>query len=48
MSRTDLNTLVFRLRKDLLKAGIDGTRVIEREAGGVCVRLDPETLVEVL
>ncbi len=33
--RVELNTLVYRVRKDLIKAGIDGAALIERVGGGV-------------
>lgn len=33
--RVELNTLVFRARKDLIKAGIDGAALVSREGGGV-------------
>ena len=45
--RTELNTLVFRARKDLLKAGLDGATLIERQPGGVRFRLAERALVRV-
>lgn len=46
--RVELNTLVFRARKDLLKAGIDGAALIERQGGGVRLCLAPGATVEVI
>jgi len=48
-TRTDLNTLVHRVRKDLLKIGVDPTSVIERAATGGATRfhLAPGVHVEV-
>lgn len=45
--RVDLNTLVFRARKDLVKAGIDGPALIERIGGGVRFCLAPGAAVSV-
>jgi hypothetical protein len=45
--RTELNTLVFRARKDLVKAGLDGGTLIERQPGGVCFRLAARAHVRV-
>lgn len=45
--RTELNTLVFRARKDLLKAGLDGATLIERQPGGVRFRLAERAVVRV-
>lgn len=45
--RVDLNTLVFRARKDLLKAGIDGAALLERIGGGVRFCLAPGAAVSV-
>lgn len=39
--RVEINTLVFRVRKDLIKADIDGAALLAREAGGVRLRLAP-------
>lgn len=39
--RVELNTLVFRTRKDLIKAGMDGAALLERRAGGVRFLLAP-------
>lgn len=36
--RTDLNTLLHRVRKDLINAGIDGASLIERADGGGATR----------
>ncbi len=49
-TRTDLNTLVHRVRKDLLKIGVDPTSVIERAATGGATRfkLEPGVGVEVI
>jgi hypothetical protein len=38
-TRIDLNTLIFRTRKDLLRSEIDGATLIERTGGGVRLRL---------
>ncbi len=45
--RTELNTLVFRARKDLVKADLDGTALIERSPGAVRFRLAEGASVEV-
>jgi hypothetical protein len=45
--RVELNTLVFRARKDLIKAGIDGASVLERSGGGVRFCLSPGAEVSV-
>ncbi len=45
--RVELNTLVFRTRKDLIKAGIDGASVLERAGGGVRFCLAPNAEVAV-
>ncbi len=47
--RTDLNVLLFRIRRDLLRAGINPFRVLERlkGGGGTCFRLAPGAEVEV-
>jgi hypothetical protein len=49
-TRTDLNTLVHRVRKDLLKIGVDPTSVIKRAVTGGATRfkLQPGVEVEVL
>ena len=46
--RTDLNVLVYRLRKDLTRAGLDGSTLIERASGGGATRfaLEPDTSIE--
>ena len=46
--RVELNTLVFRTRKDLIKAEIDGAALIERAGGGTRLRLAPGAVVRVL
>jgi hypothetical protein len=48
-NRVDLNTLIYRLRRDLVAAGIDATAFIRRAAGGgaTCVTLAPNAKVEV-
>ncbi len=48
-SRTDLNTLLHRVRKDLLGAGVDGAQLIERAEGGGATRfrLKSEAVVKV-
>jgi hypothetical protein len=38
-SRVDLNTLVYRLRRDLVAAGIDATLLVQRAAGGGATRI---------
>jgi len=45
--RVELNTLVYRVRKDLIKAGIDGAVLLERVAGGVRFRLAANASVSV-
>ncbi len=37
-SRTDLNTLLHRVRKDLIGAGVDGAALVERAEGGGATR----------
>ncbi len=37
-SRTDLNTLLHRVRKDLIGAGVDGAQLIDRAEGGGATR----------
>lgn len=37
-SRTDLNTLLHRVRKDLIAAGVDGAGLVERAEGGGATR----------
>lgn len=39
-TRADLNTLVYRLRKDLVRAGLDATAFLVRAPGGGGTRLD--------
>lgn len=39
VSRTDINVLIRRLRKDLVEAGLAGPRLIERAPGGGATRL---------
>jgi pSer/pThr/pTyr-binding forkhead associated (FHA) protein len=48
--RTDLNVLLYRVRSDLLRAGINPFRVLERLKGGGATRfrLAPNAVVEVL
>jgi hypothetical protein len=48
-SHYDINTLVHRLRKDMLKAGLDPTQLIERArgGGGARLRITEECVVEV-
>ncbi|MFO0647688.1 MAG: FHA domain-containing protein [Polyangiales bacterium] len=46
--RSELNTLVFRTRKDLIKADIDGASLLVREAGGVRFCLAPSAQVRVI
>lgn len=38
-TRLDLNTLISRCRKDLLRAGLDGPQLIQRSPGGGATRL---------
>ncbi|MFO0624074.1 MAG: FHA domain-containing protein [Polyangiales bacterium] len=47
LGRTELNTLVFRARKDLVKANLDGGALIERRAGSVRFVLAPQATVRV-
>lgn len=47
LGRTELNTLVFRARKDLVKASLDGGALIERRAGSVRFVLAPHATVRV-
>ena len=48
-NRVDLNTLIYRLRRDLVAAGIDATSLVQRAAGGgaTCVALAQGASVEV-
>jgi hypothetical protein len=48
--RVDLNTLIYRLRRDLVAAGIDATAFIRRAAGGGAtgVELAPNATVEIV
>lgn len=39
--RTEINTLVCRIRKDLERAGIDGVTLIERRGGALRINLAP-------
>lgn len=48
MGRADLNTLVYRLRRDLLRGGVDGFGLVEREAGGVRLRLAAGARVDII
>jgi hypothetical protein len=47
--RVDLNTLIYRLRRDLVAAGIDATALIQRASGGGAIRvaLAPNATIEV-
>ncbi len=47
--RVDLNTLIYRLRKDLVAAGIDATAFIQRASGGGATRvaLAPQAKIQV-
>lgn len=45
--RTELNTLIFRARKDLLKADLDGGALLERTPGAVRFRLAERAAVTV-
>lgn len=45
--RTDINTLIWRLRKDIAAAGFDGLSLLDRAAGGVSLRLAPGARVSV-
>jgi hypothetical protein len=38
-SRVDLNTLIYRLRRDLVAAGVDATQLVQRAAGGGATRI---------
>jgi hypothetical protein len=48
-TRADLNTLVYRLRKDLVRAGLDASAVLIRAPGGGGTRLElaPEVVITV-
>lgn len=46
--RVELNTLIFRIRKDLIKADIDGAALVVREGGGVRMRLAPGAQARVI
>ena len=45
--RLDLNVLVYRLRKDLLAAGVDGCAVIERADGSTRFAVAPDAAIDV-
>jgi hypothetical protein len=47
LGRTELNTLIFRARKDLVKANLDGGALIERRAGSVRFVLAPQATARV-
>lgn len=38
-SRADLNTLIYRLRRDLVAAGVDASALVQRAAGGGATRI---------
>ncbi|MBI5514568.1 MAG: FHA domain-containing protein [Deltaproteobacteria bacterium] len=46
-ARAELNTLFFRVRKDILRAGIDCTTLLERHCGSMRLRLAPGAAVVV-
>lgn len=46
-TRLDLNTLVYRLRKDLRSAGMDARELVERVPGGGGTRLSLPTSIQV-
>jgi hypothetical protein len=46
-SRTDLNTLLWRVRRDFADAGLDRVNLFERKGGGLRVRLPPGSRAEV-
>lgn len=45
--RTDLNTLLWRVRRDFADAGLDRVNLFERKSGGLRVRLPPGARIEV-
>jgi hypothetical protein len=47
-TRIELNTLLFRTRKDLIKADIDGSALIAREGGSIRFCLAPGASVRVI
>ncbi len=46
-ARTDLNTLLWRVRRDFADAGLDRVNLFERKGGGLRVRLPPGARAEV-
>lgn len=46
-TRTDLNTLLWRVRRDFAEAGLDRVNLFERKGGALRVRLPPGARVEV-
>lgn len=46
-ARTDLNTLLWRVRRDFADAGLDRVNLFERKGGSLRVRLPPGSRVEV-
>ena len=46
-ARTDLNTLLWRVRRDFADAGLDRVNLFERKGGGLRVRLPPGAHVAV-
>ena len=47
-SRLDVNTLVYRVRKDLVAAGLDGCSALDRVRGGVRARLAADAAITVV
>ena len=47
VTRTEINVLISRCRRDLIEAGLAGTRLIERAPGGGATRfaLAPDAIV---
>lgn len=46
-ARTDLNTLLWRVRRDFADAGLDRVNLFERKGGSLRVRLPPDARVDV-
>jgi FHA domain len=47
-TNTELNTVLFRARQDLIKADIDGTALLARQGGSVRFSLAPNATVKVI
>jgi DNA-binding winged helix-turn-helix (wHTH) protein len=46
-TRADLNTVIHRVRADLLRGELDGARLVERAEGGGATRFDADAATRV-